>query len=340
MLSPEKPMTVGHRWQRSSWTGLALLAVLMVASVLVAGERMVLEGIVVRVNDRIVTLTDFQDRLNEELAQRQQQPVEAELKQLTDSLIKTIVEELVLLERADEKQLSISDEEVDRSIEGLRVENQLEDDEAFESALQQSGMTVDGLRARYRQMMLLQRVVQSEVRPLELTTEEVRRAYERDKERFAVPEKVRLDQMFFPVGEDEQPTSVRSRVVALIERVREGSDLTAEATLAGVNVDELGAIPLDDLRPQLREQLQGMEPGEISDPIETAGGYQVLVYREWIPASFQPFEEVREEIRRRISEERYQEQTFGLVEQLKSDYLVEVHPELIEQAWNGGGFGG
>jgi parvulin-like peptidyl-prolyl isomerase len=318
---------------------VAGLVTVALAATAHAGERMVVEGIVARVNDRIVTLTDFQERLREELAQRPQELTAEERERFIDGLLSSIVEELVLLERAEEKRLTVDEDEVDRSIAGLREQNKLEGDAEFEAALQQSGMTVDALRERYRQMMLLQRVVQSEVRALELPAEEIRRAYERDKERFAVPAKVRLEQLYVPVGEGEDPTVVESRVVGLIERVREGSDLTAEATLAGVSVEDLGAIPLEDLRPELRGQLEAMEPGEISAPIATAGGFQVLILKERIPPGYQPFEQVREQLRREISQERYQEQTQGLVERLKSDYLVEMHPELIDQAWDGGDLG-
>ncbi len=337
-------MRTSSRVSRDQRQRLLVMIVVVLASAVAAGgwagDRMVVEGIVARVNDRIVTLTDFQERLNEELAQRPQEPTQEERDAFIQGLLSSIVEELVLLERAEEKRLTVEDREVDRSIEGLREQNSLEDDEAFEAALRQSGMTVDALRERYRQMMLLQRVVQSEIQALELTAEEIRRAYDRDRDRFAVPAKVRLDQLYVPVDEGEDPMAVESRVTGMIERVREGSDLTAEATLAGVSVEDLGAIPLGDLRPDLRRELEEMEVGEISDPIPTAGGFQVLILRERIPAGHQPFEEVSEQLRREISQQRYQEQTEGLVERLKSNYLVEVHPELIDRAWDGGDFGG
>jgi len=291
----------------------------------------VLEAVIVRVNDRIVTLSEFRERLRLELGQRTPPLRGEEVRRFAEQLLDAVLQEQVLLERAREKRIEVSDADVDRAIKGLREANDLTDDRVFQKALEESGMTVDQLRERYRQSLLLQRTVQSEVGSVEITTEEVRQEYERLKEQFRVPEKVELEQLFFPVAEDgSDREAVLARARGLVERVRRGADLKAEATLAGVELTSLGEIPVGDLRPELREVLDGLEPGGITDPIATTGGYQVLRLVRRIPAGYEPFEAVKEQLRRRLSQQRYQEQTRGLVERLEKRYLVEVHPELLD----------
>lgn len=290
-----------------------------------------LEAVIVRVNDRIVTLSEFRERLRLELGQRTPPLRGEEVRRFAEQLLDAVLQEQVLLERAREKRIEVSDADVDRAIKGLREANDLTDDRVFQKALEESGMTVDQLRERYRQSLLLQRTVQSEVGSVEITTEEVRQEYERLKEQFRVPEKVELEQLFFPVAEDgSDREAVLARARGLVERVRRGADLKAEATLAGVELTSLGEIPVGDLRPELREVLDGLEPGGITDPIATTGGYQVLRLVRRIPAGYEPFEAVKEQLRRRLSQQRYQEQTRGLVERLEKRYLVEVHPELLD----------
>jgi len=310
-----------------TWT---VVAALTAAAAVGAGERWVLETILVRVNDRIVTSTDFGERLSQELSQFSNPPQGAELRQYAERLFDDLVSELVLLERASERQVTVDEATLDRAIESLREENELQDDAAFRQALESSGITERQLRERYRQTILLQRAVQGEVKPTEITEEEVRRQYERDREMYRVPEKVELEQLYFPVDEEGSAleTTLR-RVEGLVGRVREGADLTAEATLAGVGLQELGAIPVADLRPELRAAIDDVPAGGLSDPIEAPGGIQVLRVVQRIPAGYQPFEEVREAIRRRLSEQAYQRQTSGLVERLKEEYLVEVHLDRL-----------
>jgi parvulin-like peptidyl-prolyl isomerase len=317
-------------------------AVLGVILALVAGvglaERIVVEAIMIRVNDRIITVNDFRQRLRQEVSQRPEAPSSAELRTLAERLLRDIVDELLLLERAKEKRLTVDEAQVDRAIEGLREENNLTDDKAFEEALASAGMTEESLRERYRQSMTLQRAVQGEVQATEITEEELRRRYQQNIDSYKVPKKVELEQVFVETAEDgSDALAVRDRANGLVGRVRQGADLKAEATLAGAEVQELGAIPVMDLRPELLDAIADLEEGALTDPLQTAGGYQIIRLVRRVPAGYQPFDEVEEQIRRGLSEERYREQTQGLVDRLREEYLVEVHPEYLEGVLGGAG---
>ncbi len=319
-----------QRMLRRMWVAACVTA-LALSSVARSAERELVEAILVRVNDRIVTVSDFRERLGVELSQIPSPPEGEALDRFVHGLFDTQVQELILLERAREKKLTIEDEMVDKAVADLREQNQLQDDAAFKAALAAAGLTEQALRERYRHNMLLQRAVQSEIKPTEITEEEVRERYESDKEQFRVPAKVELEQVFLPVASDG---SDRRQVVrtaqGLVERVRGGADLRAEATLAGAEIQELGAIPEADLREELQRLIEPLSDNGLTDPLETAGGVQVVRLVRRIPAGYQPFEEVGESIRRQMSQASYQDQTKGMVERLKGEYLVEIHEDRLE----------
>jgi len=317
---------------------LCAVVLTALAAVVAAQERTVLEGILVRVNDRIITISDFTQRLQTELAQMPSAPSEEELQQFTEIMLSEMVNELILLERAAEKRVEVNEEMVDQSLENLREENNLQDDEAWEQALESSGLTLEQLRDRYRRTILLQRTVQSEIRPIEITEEELRMQYDLDIENYAVPEKVVLEQVFI-AADGEGVDDAARRADGMVSRVRNGADLTAEATLAGSQLQDLGAIPISDCRPELRAALEKIEDGGVTDPLTVPGGVQIIRLVETIPAGYQPFDEVVDDIRRQRSAESYQGQTQGLVEKLKKEYLVEIHEERLALVFrNLGGF--
>jgi parvulin-like peptidyl-prolyl isomerase len=300
-----------------------------------AGERTIVDAILVRVNDRIMTVSDFKARIEADMSQLQAIPEGEDLRSFVTQIFDAAVDEMVMLERAREKNLTIENERLDQAIDELRQENNLQDDEDFRLAMEQAGMTEKSLRERYRQNMLLQRTIQSELNPTEITTEELRILYEEEKERFRVPKKVELEQIFFQLNKDDNPAELERRVTALIERVRGGSDLVAEATLAGVEVANIGAIPEDDLRPELKTVLDNLDDGDLSEPMETEGGFLVVRLLDRIGAGFEPFEDVKEQLRRRESGKAYQEQSGGLVTKLKAEYLVEIHRERLALLFDG-----
>jgi parvulin-like peptidyl-prolyl isomerase len=190
-------------------------------------------------------------------------------------------------------------------------------------------LTIESLRERYRRQMLLQRTVQGEVRPVEITEQELRQQYELDKERYRVPAKVALEQIFLP--EDTSGTAgIMRRARGIVERARAGADLRAEATLAGSELQDLGSIPVDDCRPELRQALEPLADGEIAVPLAVSGGVQIVRLVERIPAGYEPFEAVVNSIRRERSAESYEGQTRGLVEKLRQQYLVEVNRDYLD----------
>jgi parvulin-like peptidyl-prolyl isomerase len=306
------------------------IASIIVASAAMAAERQVLEGILVRVNDEIVTISDFRSRLAQELAQIPEKPTQSQVGEYADQLLENVVNEMVLIERAREKNIVPEEGAVDGAIEGMREENSLQDDMLFQAALKEAGLTEETLRERYARSFMIQRAAQGEIRPTEITTEELRWIYEEEKEEFAVPAKIELEQMIFPVddgGSNEE--EVIRRAEAMLDRVKQGADLKAEATLAGVELQALGAIPEEDLRPELRQVLATVGEGEFTAPFASVGGVQVLRLVRRIPAGYQPFEEVEPDIRRRESERLFFEQRSGFIDLLKQDYLVEVHKERM-----------
>lgn len=313
---------------------VAVLAIVL-SSTMARAEREVLETILVRVNDRIVTVNDFKIRLRQELAQINPMPTGKELRSYTEGLFETMVDEMLLLERAEDRRIQVDDQSVDSAIDGLREQNDLMDDEAWAEALESSQMSLDDLRERYRQTILLSRTVQSEIRPTEITVEEVRMRYDEEKDLYKVPAKVELEQLFFPVAEGGSDQAQVVRVArGLVTRVSEGSDLRAEATLAGVEVQELGSIPLADLRGDLRAALDGIEDGGFTEPLVTAGGVQVIHLVRWISEGYQPFEEVEDDIKRRMSNSSYQEQSRGFVERLREEYLVTIDQKQLDVILN------
>ena len=309
---------------------VALLAFLMTVTIATA-ERVVLEAILVRVNDRIVTVNDFKIRLRQELSQISPVPQGKDLRDYTEGLFETLVDEMLLLERAEDRRIVVDEKAVDAAIAGLREENDLVDDDAWYAALESSGMSLDDLREKYRQTILLSRTVQSQIRPSEITEEEVRRRYEEEKDLYKVPAKVEVEQLFFPIAEDGSDEIEVTRVArGLVERVSGGSDLRAEATLAGVEVQELGSIPIADLRADLRGALDGVADGGFTEPLVTAGGVQVIHLVERVPEGYLPFEEVEDHIKRRMSARSYQDQSQEFVDRLKEEYLVEIDQKQLD----------
>ena len=309
----------------------ALVLPVLIATVSAAsGERRLVEGIVVRVNDRILTTADIRQRANERAAQTGK-PVP--LDQYPE-FIQDAADELCMLERAEELKLEVSSDELNGAIQELRDQNHVKDDAAFEAALHDMGMTLDGLRARIHDNLLVNRLLRREVGDLPITESELRQRFEREKDQFTIGERVHLEHIVFSVGaekgDDDSKLAAARRLVAA---ARSGGDFMARV-LAEVDAGhgtggDLGTVLTADMRGEVRDVVAKLKAGEISDPFTSPAGVHIVRLLERIPPTVTPFNDVEEELRQRELSDRYRSHLSSVVTELKKRYVLEVHPELM-----------
>lgn len=311
----------------------ALAALMLLSSLsapLGAGERVLVEGIVVRVNDRILTTRDVARRIDERAGELGR-PLTAEDLQV---LLREMTEDACLLERAKELKIEVDDQEVDNAVARLREQNQVQDEAAFEESLRAMGMTRDQLRSRVRDNITMNRLLSREVKRPEVTEEELKRRYQKDLDRYRLPERVHLEHIIFPVGSaagDEERVLAAARRLAAAARAS-GDFLAlvkAEVDAGAATGGDLGLVAVPDLRREVAAAVAGLKPGEVSEPFRSAAGVHVVRLKARVDPSVKPFNEVVEELRFREEEERYRSHIANIVANLKTRYIVEVHPELL-----------
>ncbi|MEW6338164.1 MAG: peptidyl-prolyl cis-trans isomerase [Acidobacteriota bacterium] len=311
---------------------IAALVLLTLATAAAAahGATTLVEGIVVRVNDRILTTADMRMRVIERTAETGRAPAPADY----PALVNEAVDELCLLERATELKIEVSDDDVSGAIAQLRENNRVADEQTFQAMLQQMGMTLDQLRRRLRETIGINRVLSREVTQTPITEEELRQRYSREEETFKVPEKVRLEHIVFSVagdgGDEAAVTSEARRLAAAARADGNFLALVDEQVKAGRGSGgDLGILEQGDLRTEVQTAVVGLKAGEISEPFVTVAGVHVVRVAERIPSSVKPFEEVAEELRLRETSDRNRGRLSDVVAGLKQRYVVEVHPEMF-----------
>ncbi len=307
-----------------------VLPVMLAAAAAAGAERRLVEGIVVRVNDRILTTADIRQRAAERLGQTGK----AVTPDQYPDFIQEAADEVCMIERAEELKLEVSSEELNGAISDLKQQNHVQDDAAFEAALRDMGMTLDLLRSRIHDNILVNRLLRKEVGDLPITQEELRQRYEKEKDQFAIGERVHLEHIVLTVSSD--PGDEDAKLAAarrLVAAARSGSDFNAlvqQEVAAGRGTGgDLGTVQTTDMRPEVRDAVAKLKPGDISEPFTSPAGVHVVRLLERIPPTAKPFAEVEDELRQREMSDRYRTHLASVVSELKKRYIVEVHPELM-----------
>lgn len=325
--------------QRRPGTLLAA-AVLLLATLPAAGRPAAaaeLNKIVLRVNDQIATLYDFQLRRADaigEIMRRVKDPKDQkdELAQVSENVFRDMFQELLLTSRADQLALDASDQEVDDSINNMKKNFGIKTDTDFQQALAQNGLTLEQLRAMTRKRLRVQGVMQKEVQSkIKVKDDDLRRYYRQNEAEYRVPEQVQLREVVVLEDSGLQPGE-RERIAADIRAAVAGGKSLADAVApyAGKNqtssVVELGWVSPKDLDPKLEAAAWKLEKNGVTEPVSARGGLHLLQVVDRHPAHVKPFSEVQAQITQHEQERLYRDESIKYMADLEARSLVVADP--------------
>lgn len=329
-------------------TGVILATLVLVSPLGAAdSQREVIEQVLVKVNGDIITKTELEARQIAALRERGPDPksfqndeeLRKALLDVTPRILVNAIDELLLVQLGREKGYRLTDEQFNSWLTNLRKEQNLQDDAKFAAALKQEGMTMEDLRKNLEQSFLRQRVQQDEVgSKLTITEAEARQYYNSHKNEFVEPASVTLREIFIEIppatqgGEAgvnvAQADAAKAEAEGVRKRVASGEDfgkVAAEVSDSGskANGGLIGPLPASDLSDNLRTLLESMKPGDITQPLPTGKGYQILKLEAMKTATPQPFESVRDVVADKVFASRQEAEVRKFLSRIRSQAIIE-----------------
>jgi peptidyl-prolyl cis-trans isomerase SurA len=329
---------------------LGLAAALFLGAPLAAD---VVEQVLVRINGDILTKTEFEQRQVAVLRGRPElanvTPDSAELKkaieEVTPQLVLDAVDELLLVQRGRELGYTMNNDQFNSVLGEIKKQNNLEDDAKFQAALKSEGMTLADLRKSLEQRMLISRVMQTEVGgKVSINDEEAKAYYDSHKQEFSTPSTLTLREILIEVPTSDrgvnaaQDEAAKEKALSVRNRLLGGEPfprLAAEVSDSGskANGGLIGPISHSELAPSLQKLLDSMKIGDISEPIRTPRGYQLLKLEERSEVKVKSFEEARNEIGDKIGEEKMSVEREKYLDKLRAEATIVWRNDELKKAY-------
>ncbi len=254
------------------------------------GNAKSLDQIVAVVNDHIILKSEVDQRVQEyvyQMQQRNNRNIQFD-KGMWYSTLEDMVRNYVLLDQAKIDSVTVPDAQVDQMIDQRinQIVQQVGSRSAFE---QQMGKSIIQLRAelreQYREDLVIQKFRRSKMQEIEITRPEVEEYFKSIPEDSlpTIPEQVALSQIVaIPPPNDnareealELAKQLRDSVVnhgkSIEEMARKYSD--GPSASQGGKID---MYPLDQLAPEYSAAASALEPGGISEVVETSFGFHII----------------------------------------------------------------
>jgi len=269
-------------------TALTLALMLFAATSLLRGE--IIEEVVAAVNGEAITLTELKGEM-------ESMGASWGLPQARRKALENLIGRRLLLQEARRYGIFALESEVKAEMD--KIVSGFVSEKAFEEELERRGMTREDLKEEVRRRVMIYKLIrrkfENSIPPI--SDVEAAEYYQRNKDRFIEPERVRIEQVIIPKGGGKE---LALKVADRLRRGEEIGDLKAILTRSSVYT------PLDKLPPDIAKEAKRLKVGQVSDPLETPAGYLVLKLVDRKPSRRKSFDEVKLEIKLLIRKEKTQ----------------------------------
>ena len=315
------------------------LLIVQVSSV----QANIIDSCVAVVNDDVITLSEVNEA-GKPMFQRVAEQVPPEqladaLKQARQTVIEKLIEKRLLVQQAEQMQISVSDEDVKRALAQI-LERNSTTMEQFKSELAKMGMDEQQYRENLRDQLLGSKLINYEVRSKVIVPEETIIDYydQHYTEQvgaggyYILQIGVTLDKAGMPADPVEATKAARKKAERILSLAMGGQDFKQLARQysdlpSAVDGGDIGAFREDEMAEYMRDTVTSLKPGEISPVVESPNGYmlfKLLSSQEGKIITKVPYESVKEEIRNTLYQQEMEKRYDTWLEEIRNQAYIKI----------------
>lgn len=310
---------------------IVLLLALFVLVGMTPARAVMISQIAAVVNDEIITTHQLDLAVKSQLTKLDRRPSPAQVGALRKEMLSRLVEEALVEQRIRALNLQVSPEEVELAALDVQRQNKLSAEELEQAVLTQ-GLTMEQYRENLRKQLLRYKLLGEEVRSkVDVSEREVREYYKAHIDEYRQPPKKTISALIFPVPERAgamERDAIRQAARTAMARLRQGEVLAQVAeefsTSNGASMSQLGSFAAGELDPDFEAAIQGVEPGNIGNLVETPEKLLILKVDEQLPGSLRQFEAVQVEIYQTIMDQKTDARIKEWTQSLKQKAFIDI----------------
>jgi len=306
----------------------------------------VVEDMVVRVNDQIISRSDYeraQAQLEGEITQNRLSPEDADKRR--KDLLRDLIDQQLLISKG--KELGVNaDAEVVRRLDEIRKQNHFDSMEALEKAARDQGVSFEDFKASIRNNIITGEVVRNEVgRKLQMTHADEVRYYNAHKNEFNQPEQIRLSEILIPTPATPTEADIAAAqkkaddVAAQLAGGAKFEDL-AKTVSGGPTAGQGGDLGMFKrgagmLAQVLEDKTFPLKAGENTAPIRTRQGFVILKVTEHTAAGVAPLEQIEPQVQEAMYSEQMNPALRAYLTKLREDAYIDLRPGYTDSGSSG-----
>jgi peptidyl-prolyl cis-trans isomerase SurA len=303
------------------------------------------EEIIARVNDQVITRSDYERALNEmDQEARQHGATMQEISLAHKDLLRGLIDQQLWLSKG--KELGITGEtELIKRLNELRKQYNLETLDDLEKAAKEQGISYEDFKANIRNQIVTQLVMRDQIggkiRP---TPGEVQRYFEQHKQEYAQPESVRLSEILVSTGapaaampgmaaaeDPEKLAAAKSKVDEIEAKIHAGGDFAQLARSfsdgpTGSQGGEIGVYKRGELAKVFEDKTFSLNTGDTTEPIRTKQGFIIFKVVQHVKGGVPEFKDVADQVDQTYYESLMEPAMRAYLTTMREEAYIDIKP--------------
>ncbi|MHB8173954.1 MAG: peptidylprolyl isomerase [Nitrospirota bacterium] len=291
-----------------------------------------IDRVVAVVGQDVITLSELQMEMAPKLGELNQRYQGEELdvakEKLKKATINGLIDKYLELQEAKVEGVEVTEEEVSSAIDDIMKKNHM-DKAAFEAALEGEGYDTDDYRKNLKDQLTIMRLIARDVKSrITIKDADIVKYYNENKSKFIQPASVKVAQIMFPAKDGDMDAALKAANTARAQ-IMKGTSFEEMAEKCTGDKDAaktcvLGTFGKGQLAPDIETAAFGMKQGDVSQPIKSDKGYQLIKVMEKADGSAKSLDEARAEIVDKLSSKLGEKLYSKWIQDLRNKTYVEV----------------
>ena len=319
--------------QFNAWCCCAIVAFVWALSPVISGWANTVDRIIAKVNEKIITQSELEERVVVKLMGLQKanvQPLPTREEVMHEEL-ERMIEEMLLIDAGRKIGLKVDEANVTKAIDEIKRNNGLGDGD-LEKMLQAESKTLEDYKSKIHDQILISRVMGFEIRKkITVSEEEIENYYNQHLKDYWVSERLQLRHILFMMDNtllEEDKRIKRQKARQALQKIRSGVDFAAVAKEFSEDISastggDLGEIERGKMVPEFEKAAFLLKEGEVSGLVETPYGLHIIKVDKVFPGKTLPLDEVQGGIKNQFLDQKMKTEYKAYISQLKKNAFIE-----------------
>jgi len=345
-----------------------LIVLVMALPALASGQ--VVEEIVARVNNQIITTSEFarsKEQLREDAKQQDPNNADKLYADKEKDVLRDLIDQQLLLEKG--KDIGITgDTDLIKQLDQMRKDMKLDSLEDLEKEAEKQGVSWEDFKQTQRNQIITRKVIGDEVGShLAVTKDEQQKFYDEHKSELEQPEFVRLSEILVtpktvapapvPAGgaasdgqtsnqsaddaaakeaaETAALNAAEAKAHDLLKQIHDGGDFAEIAKKfsdgpSAADGGVLGIFERGKLAKQIEDQTFALKSGQITDVLRVKQGYAILRVDDHQMAGIPPLKDVSNKIQDALYYQKLQPALRAYLTKLRDDAFIDIKTGYVD----------